>query len=280
MKKFERCPDNRVLFGVCGGLAEYLGLDANLVRVLWIASVLFGGVGLLPYIAAIFLVPERETLAPREERAPSGGTKVLGLVLIGLAGVLFLRGFGFDFGPRVFAFWTFGILLPLVLLVAGVLLVWPRFRESLGFSGPTRPRRSVSDRVLAGVAGGLAREMGMDANLVRLGFVLMATVTSGFFILVYFLLLFVMPEEEIVGRPAGGPVPSPPAGPADGPAAPADRPPASGASASPEGAETAPTAPAPDERETPPEAPPAPEKPSEDVSEGSGEDQGSREGGR
>ena len=56
MKKLERDPSNRVLFGICGGFARYFGVDADFVRILWIFSLLFGGIGLVPYVAAIFLV--------------------------------------------------------------------------------------------------------------------------------------------------------------------------------------------------------------------------------
>jgi phage shock protein C len=202
-------------------MAEFVGLDANLVRVIWIGTVLFGGVGLIPYLVAIFLVPERETRSA--EPSSMNGTRILGLVLIGLGGLFFLREAGLTLGPGVVVrFWSFGVLVPLGLLLAGVLLVWPRLRGGFGFSGPTRPRRSVSDRVLAGVAGGLAREMGLDSNLVRLGIVFLATATAGFFVLVYLLLLFVMPEEEIVGRApetasgrSEGPPPPPGAPPGD-----------------------------------------------------------------
>ena len=58
MKKLERSRSERVLFGVCGGVARYLGVDADLVRVLWLVSVAAGGLGWVLYIAAYFLVPE------------------------------------------------------------------------------------------------------------------------------------------------------------------------------------------------------------------------------
>lgn len=39
-----------MIFGVCGGLAEYLGLDATIVRLALVAFTFFGGSGLLLYI--------------------------------------------------------------------------------------------------------------------------------------------------------------------------------------------------------------------------------------
>ena len=59
--------------------------------------------------------------------------------------------------------------------------------------------RSESDKMLAGVCGGLARYFGIDAALVRLVFVL--AVLSGVSPFVYLLLWIVMPSENKVGPP-------------------------------------------------------------------------------
>ncbi len=56
-KKLYRSVDNKVLFGVCGGIAEYFGIDAALVRLVWAAITLFFGLGLVLYILAIFIIP-------------------------------------------------------------------------------------------------------------------------------------------------------------------------------------------------------------------------------
>ena len=42
----------------CGGIAEYLGVDSNLVRLIWIAVSLFAGTGILLYILAAVLMPK------------------------------------------------------------------------------------------------------------------------------------------------------------------------------------------------------------------------------
>lgn len=65
--------------------------------------------------------------------------------------------------------------------------------------------RSRGDRVLGGVAGGLARRLGVDALLVRIGFVVLAA-AGGLGVLAY-LLLWALLEEEPVDEPADGPLP-------------------------------------------------------------------------
>lgn len=47
------------LAGVCGGLAEYFGVDPTLIRLLWVLTTIFSGFlpGLLAYAAAWIIMP-------------------------------------------------------------------------------------------------------------------------------------------------------------------------------------------------------------------------------
>jgi phage shock protein C len=55
--KLYRSKSNRKLAGVCGGLGEYLGADPTIVRVLFIVLAVFGGAGLIIYLAMWLIVP-------------------------------------------------------------------------------------------------------------------------------------------------------------------------------------------------------------------------------
>jgi phage shock protein C len=58
-KTLVRTRDGRIVAGVCSGLAEYFGIDANLVRLIVAALTVFtGGFGALAYLAAWIVVPE------------------------------------------------------------------------------------------------------------------------------------------------------------------------------------------------------------------------------
>lgn len=57
-KKLTRSRSNRWLAGVCGGLAEYLDVDATLIRVLFILFSFAVGGGLLIYILLWIIMPE------------------------------------------------------------------------------------------------------------------------------------------------------------------------------------------------------------------------------
>jgi phage shock protein C len=46
------------IFGVCAGLAEYLDIDVTIIRIAFVFSVLFAGVGLIPYIVLAIVMPK------------------------------------------------------------------------------------------------------------------------------------------------------------------------------------------------------------------------------
>jgi phage shock protein PspC (stress-responsive transcriptional regulator) len=52
-----RSRTDKKIAGVCGGIARFLGMDSNIIRIILVLSVLLGGVGLLPYIVAWIVIP-------------------------------------------------------------------------------------------------------------------------------------------------------------------------------------------------------------------------------
>ena len=63
-KRLTRSTSNRVVGGVCGGVAQYLNMDATLVRILTVLITLFTGVPVILYIIALFLMPEDTASQP------------------------------------------------------------------------------------------------------------------------------------------------------------------------------------------------------------------------
>ncbi|MFD2082206.1 phage shock protein C [Actinopolymorpha cephalotaxi] len=59
-KKLVRTKDERMIAGVCGGIARYAGLDPVIIRLALAASILLGGAGVVLYIAAWIIVPEED----------------------------------------------------------------------------------------------------------------------------------------------------------------------------------------------------------------------------
>ena len=63
-ERLYRSRDDRVLAGVCGGVAEWLDIDPSLVRIVFALLVITGGIGLLLYIVMAIVVPEEPYYVP------------------------------------------------------------------------------------------------------------------------------------------------------------------------------------------------------------------------
>ncbi|MCQ2452067.1 MAG: PspC domain-containing protein [Oscillospiraceae bacterium] len=60
MKKLFKSRNNRMVAGVCAGIAEYFDVDPTLVRLGFACFCLLGGSGILAYIIAACIIPEGE----------------------------------------------------------------------------------------------------------------------------------------------------------------------------------------------------------------------------
>lgn len=58
-KKLYKSSTDKKIAGVCGGIAEYFNIDSTLVRLGWVVFSLLGGSGLLAYIIAAIIMPDR-----------------------------------------------------------------------------------------------------------------------------------------------------------------------------------------------------------------------------
>lgn len=58
-RRLYRSRTDRQLAGVCGGLADYFGIDPTIVRVLFVLLALAGGPGLIFYIILALIIPEQ-----------------------------------------------------------------------------------------------------------------------------------------------------------------------------------------------------------------------------
>jgi phage shock protein C len=58
-RRLTRRSHDKMVAGVCGGVADHFGIDANLVRLLLVAAVIFGfGTGIVLYVAGWILMPQ------------------------------------------------------------------------------------------------------------------------------------------------------------------------------------------------------------------------------
>jgi len=156
-KRLYRSRSDRMIWGVCGGLAKYFDIDPTLVRIIFVLLALANGVGILAYIILAIVVPLEGSKAsePREtikenmdeikETAGELGNEIrstfaggdtsedtqktrqrrnmLGIILVVL-GVLFLMG-------TLNLFWWFrwGYLWPIIPIAAGLIIIFGNRRK-------------------------------------------------------------------------------------------------------------------------------------------------------
>lgn len=59
-KRIFRSRKDKIIAGVCGGLAEYFNIDPTIVRLVWALLVLLAGTGILVYIVCAIVIPLKE----------------------------------------------------------------------------------------------------------------------------------------------------------------------------------------------------------------------------
>jgi phage shock protein C len=59
-KTLSRSKHNRILAGVASGVAQYLGVDATLVRIAFVLITFVGGLGIPLYLASWLLIPDED----------------------------------------------------------------------------------------------------------------------------------------------------------------------------------------------------------------------------
>ena len=153
-KRLYRSRSDRMIWGVCGGLAKYFDMDPTIVRTITVLSIFFGGLGIWAYIILAIVVPLenskaaepkdtiKENIEEMKETASELGRELrstlveeeseseeiarmrhrrrntLGIILIVLGSFFLLGSF------NIFRWFNWGNLWPLVLVAIGVLIIF------------------------------------------------------------------------------------------------------------------------------------------------------------
>jgi phage shock protein C len=142
-KRLYRSRTNRFLAGVCGGIAEYLDIDPALVRVVWVLLTIFGGWGIILYVAAMIIVPLNPSTSPAGTTQPSDATaaQLLGILLVVLGCFFLLVNLDvFSFHELKRLLWNYA--LPASLIGAGIFLLLRRSRSD----EPSAPPPATPDQ--------------------------------------------------------------------------------------------------------------------------------------
>lgn len=58
-KRLYKSTTDKKLDGICGGIAEYFGIDPTLVRLAWVLFTALGGSGIVAYIICMIVFPQK-----------------------------------------------------------------------------------------------------------------------------------------------------------------------------------------------------------------------------
>lgn len=127
MKTLTRSQDDRMIGGVCGGLARSLGIDSTLVRLAFVFITLTGGAGVLIYLILLFVMP-LDTVPGGVVNSISGEQQKRTGIWVG--GALILLGTWYLLGTIPGLSWiSLHNFWPLLLIVAGAYLVARYYSE-------------------------------------------------------------------------------------------------------------------------------------------------------
>ena len=150
MKRLYKSRKDKMIDGVCGGIAEYFDVDPSLVRILFVLFFFFGGAAIIAYVIGAIIMPreplEREDTAGSDQApektgpkkavpAPASGTSTKGSLIIGVVLVVIgsfllignlpiFDGFYWWFRSH---FWNF--LIPGILIVTGLFVITRGFEK-------------------------------------------------------------------------------------------------------------------------------------------------------
>lgn len=199
-KKLRRSQANRMIGGVCGGIAEYFAIDPTVVRIIWVAISLLGGFGVLVYLASLFIIPNNPDQTPVEGSESMIKDKNLfwGSLLIIVGLFLILRQMGLFY---TFHFWNipWQSVWAIVLITIGGILLYNRLKDDQEDSEekPVGKKlyRSRVQKMIAGVCGGLAEYFELDVSIIRILWVVGTFITAGFGVIVYIVMVILFHES-------------------------------------------------------------------------------------
>lgn len=150
-RRLYRSETDRVIWGVCGGMAKYFDIDPTIIRIIAVLSILFDGAGIIAYIILAIVIPSeksraaepkdavKENIEELKTSADNFGKEVretfsasspqsrpelrnrrvwLGIILIAIGVVIVLTNF------NIFWWFQWKYLWPVMLIIIGALVIF------------------------------------------------------------------------------------------------------------------------------------------------------------
>ena len=203
---------DKIIDGVCGGVAEYFQIDPTIVRIIWGVSFLINGVGLWAYVIGAIVIPpnpEHSNLKT-EDKKKHNPQFLWGAVLIAIGILLLFHSWSFPpFWEWPFPVWhwewwsvPWRILGPLALIGLGLVYIFSVLKRNNVEAVETRDpehrlERPVKNKMIAGVCAAFAQYFHTDPTWVRVGYALLTVLTHFFpLAILYVILSIVIPKAK------------------------------------------------------------------------------------
>ena len=199
-RKLYRSQVNRMIGGVCGGMAEYFNIDPNLMRLLFIVLTFLGGTGILIYIASLVIIPNNpdQTIPEKSETLIKDKSLFWGSLLVVIGLFLLFRQLGLFYSFHIWQI-PWQSVWAIMFIIIGVILLFNKTKSTKAESPDTNSGkklyRSHSQKMISGVCGGLAEYFEIDVSVVRILWVIGTLLSIGLGVLAYVIMLIVFPEN-------------------------------------------------------------------------------------
>jgi len=203
MQRITRPSSDRIISGVCGGFANYFGIDPTIVRLIWVFFTLFGGAGLLAYLIAVIMISDGPTVDISINFNYIKNNPFWGVLFVAVGIILFFR-----YDHILFLVWdTFlenviNVLLSISLVGTGFYLLYSRLNKGKEVDRDKKIWKSLhlslEDKKITGVCGGFGESLNIDPTIVRIIWVFCTFMSIGVGLSLYIVLALVLPQRLIV----------------------------------------------------------------------------------
>lgn len=219
-KRLYKSRRDRMIDGVCGGIAEYFDIDPTIMRALFILLIFFGGTGLFLYIGGMIIMPvnphhlgmlQRGEI-PKNDRSAK---RTWGIIIIAIGLLFLLNNIGWFAFHHIWHI-SWGLVMPILLIILGMALIYSH-QQSRERNRAERKQqegeadmntqqqetpykrlyKSRRDRKLFGVCGGLGDYFSIDPTVIRILFILLTILSVGTGIILYIAMAIFVPDENL-----------------------------------------------------------------------------------
>jgi phage shock protein C len=195
--------NKKVLAGVCSSIGAMYNIDPFYIRLAFIFSLFIGIWGVAGYLAAAIIITKNDffrtaNLGNKKSGNPFRLTAVILLTIL-LVLIFYVADFlEFFFQPILFGF-SKDLTLFILLLTAGIIIFIKRKQINTGRNADRSENlyRTIYDKKISGVCGGLAVYFNQDSNFIRLLWILFSFLTAGIGIIIYIIFMVIVPAENL-----------------------------------------------------------------------------------